>query len=154
MLLFPAAAGLPLWVLPFEVLVTSSGTALIQLIPDATSVHSIKAHSVNTSSSSSATASATGTPRSPRPAPRPVGVPGARALQSAAAAAAGAAGAPVPPGASGCVSLSEHFFAKWERGSPECLAAQRRFVESLAGYSLITYLLQVRAGQTVHALRG
>jgi hypothetical protein len=52
-------------------------------------------------------------------------------------------------GAKDGVSLSEHFFAKWPRGSPECLAAQRRFVESLAGYSLIMHLLQVRAAVRV-----
>lgn len=33
---------------------------------------------------------------------------------------------------------------RWGRGSPECVAAQRRFTESLAGYSLACYLLQVR----------
>ena len=44
-----------------------------------------------------------------------------------------------PPGS----TLSDHFFAKFVRGSPECVAAQRRFTESLAAYSIITYLLQV-----------
>ncbi len=47
-----------------------------------------------------------------------------------------------PPGC----SFSDHFFAKFGRGMPECLAAQRKFTESLAAYSIITYLLQVRAG--------
>jgi phosphatidylinositol 4-kinase len=42
-------------------------------------------------------------------------------------------------------SLSDHFFAKFVKGTPECVAAQRRFTESLAAYSIITYLLQVRA---------
>lgn len=40
-------------------------------------------------------------------------------------------------------NLADFFFARWQKGTPECLAAQRRFVESLAGYSLATYLLQV-----------
>lgn len=104
-----AAAGLPLWVRHFEVLVTSNNTALIELIPDATSIHSIKARS------SSMAAAKVGTPH----------------------------GGSSSGGVSGTVSLSDHFFAKWQRGSAECIAAQRRFVESLAGYSLITYLLQV-----------
>lgn len=44
-----------------------------------------------------------------------------------------------PPGS----TFSDHFFAKFVRGSPECVAAQRKLTESLAAYSLITYLLQV-----------
>eukprot|EP00955_Chlamydomonas_euryale_P108282 365835-Chlamydomonas_euryale.AAC.7 len=38
---------------------------------------------------------------------------------------------------------SDHFFAKFVAGTPQCLEAQRAFTESLAGYSIITYLLQV-----------
>ena len=83
-------ARLPLWVSPYEVLVTSNRTALIEFIPDTLSVHSIKHRS--------------------------------------------------PSG----TSLSRHFFDKFIKGTPECEAAQRNFVESLAAYSLITYLLQVR----------
>ena len=46
-----------------------------------------------------------------------------------------------PPG----TSLSDHFFAKFGRsGTPECTTAQRRFTESLAAYSLICYLLQIK----------
>ena len=45
-----------------------------------------------------------------------------------------------PPGS----TLSDHFFSKFVRSSPECLAAQRRFTESLAAYSIITYLLQIK----------
>ncbi|PNH10748.1 Phosphatidylinositol 4-kinase beta 1 [Tetrabaena socialis] len=46
-----------------------------------------------------------------------------------------------PPG----TSLSDHFFAKFGRpGSAGCTAAQRRFTESLAAYSLICYLLQIK----------
>lgn len=85
-----AAAGLPLWVYPFQLLVTSNTTALMEVITDATSLHTIKARS--------------------------------------------------PPG----TSLSQHFFDLWgPPGSSECSAAQRRFAESLAGYSLLCYLLQV-----------
>jgi len=80
---------LPLWVEPYEVLVTSNRTALIEFIPDTLSVHTIKHRSTS------------GT------------------------------------------TLSQHFFDKYIRGTPECAAAQRNFVESLAAYSLITYLLQV-----------
>ena len=38
-------AELPLWLRPFDVLVTSNKTALIELIPDALSIHTIKAKS-------------------------------------------------------------------------------------------------------------
>jgi hypothetical protein len=125
-------------VLPFDVLVTSAGTALIQLIPDSTSIHSIKARSAAAAAAAAAEeAAAAASPRTP-----------SRAATADAAAAAAAA--------SGDVSLSQHFFAKWRRGTAECLAAQRRFVESLAAYSLVMYLLQVHLAGflfLVHALR-
>ena len=38
-------AKLPLWLRPFEVLVTSSRTALIEMIPDTLSIHALKARS-------------------------------------------------------------------------------------------------------------
>ena len=74
-----------------QVLVTSNRTALIELVPDALSIHTIKAKST-------------------------------------------------PPGA----SLSEHFFARFGRAGPGCEAAQRAFAESMAGYSLVCYLLQIK----------
>ncbi|XP_041003198.1 phosphatidylinositol 4-kinase beta 1-like isoform X2 [Juglans microcarpa x Juglans regia] len=43
-------AGLPLWLRPYEVLVTSSYTALIETIPDTASLHSIKSRYPNVSS--------------------------------------------------------------------------------------------------------
>jgi phosphatidylinositol 4-kinase len=102
-----SSAGLPLWVRPFELLVTSNTTALMEVIPDAFSVHSIKA-------------------------------------RSAAAAAEAGGGAAAGVGWSGS-SLTAHFFDMWGPvGSARCSAAQRRFTESLAGYSLLSYLLQVR----------
>eukprot|EP00775_Hariotina_reticulata_P003444 gene3444-3715_t len=119
-----AAAGIPLWVLPFEVLVTSSNTALIQLIADATSIHTIKARTSTALVGTAANSSSRNLPHG----------------AAAATIPAGSAGT----GTKGCVSLSDHFFAMWPRGSPECLAAQRRFVESLAGYSLMMHLLQVK----------
>lgn len=82
-------AKLPLWVRPYEVLVTSNRTALIEFVPDSLSIHSIKQRST------------AGT------------------------------------------SLSQHFFNKFRRGTPECTRAQRSFVESTAAYSIISYLLQV-----------
>ena len=39
-------AQLPLWLRPYEVLVTSNRTALIELIPDSLSIHTIKAKSL------------------------------------------------------------------------------------------------------------
>ena len=38
-------AKLPLWLRPFEVLVTSSRTALIEMIPDTLSIHALKSRS-------------------------------------------------------------------------------------------------------------
>ncbi|KAF8066184.1 PI4KB1 [Scenedesmus sp. PABB004] len=131
-----AGAGLPLWVHPYEVLPTSSGTALIALIPDATSVHSAKARSAAVLAAAAA-AAAGRAPGSGASTPRDGGGGGG-------GVGAGAAPPPPPPPPPGGVSLSEHFFARWRRGTPECVAAQRRFVESLAGYSLVTYLLQVK----------
>ncbi|KAL4644004.1 hypothetical protein ACB092_02G132200 [Castanea dentata] len=83
-------AGLPLWLRPYEVLVTSSYTALIETIPDTASLHSIKSRYPN------------------------------------------------------ITSLREFFIAKYEENSPSFKLAQRNFVESMAGYSLVCYLLQVK----------
>lgn len=41
-------------------------------------------------------------------------------------------------------SLSDHFFAKFRRGSQECKDAQRAFAESMAAYSLVCYFLQIK----------
>lgn len=171
---------------PFDVLVTSADTALIELIPDAFSVHTIKARARRNSSSSSgdgsalggrhsnsATAAAAAAGRSPdrsmsmhqkqpwdkqqhqQGTPPRVRHSYSGPSSSNGSAAAAAAQQPLSPsmstgsaaggGSSPQANLADFFFARWQRGTPECLAAQRRFVESLAGYSLATYLLQVRA---------
>ncbi|KAK7350883.1 hypothetical protein VNO77_09915 [Canavalia gladiata] len=83
-------AGLPLWLRPYEVLCTSSYTALIETIPDTASLHSIKSRYPNIS------------------------------------------------------SLRDFFVAKYQADSPSFKLAQRNFVESMAGYSLVCYLLQVK----------
>ncbi|XP_042020079.1 phosphatidylinositol 4-kinase beta 1-like [Salvia splendens] len=83
-------AGLPLWLRPYEVLVTSSYTALIETIPDTASLHSIKSRFPNIS------------------------------------------------------SLRDFFVAKYEENSPSFKHSQMNFVESMAGYSLVCYLLQVK----------
>ncbi|KAK1432527.1 hypothetical protein QVD17_09424 [Tagetes erecta] len=83
-------AGLPLWLRPYEVLVTSSYTALIETIPDTASLHSIKSRFPNVT------------------------------------------------------SLRDFFVAKYQENSPTYKLAQRNFVESMAGYSLVCYLLQVK----------
>ncbi|KAI8030136.1 Phosphatidylinositol 4-kinase beta 1 [Camellia lanceoleosa] len=74
-------AGLPLWLRPYEVLVTSSYTALIETIPDTISQHH---------------------------------------------------------------KFCDFFVAKYLENSPSFKLAQRNFVESMAGYSLVCYLLQVK----------
>lgn len=83
-------AGLPLWLRPYEVLVTSSYTALIETIPDTASLHSLKSRFPN------------------------------------------------------IISLRDFFVAKYQEESPSFKLAQRNFVESMAGYSLVCYLLQVK----------
>ncbi|CAN8251702.1 unnamed protein product [Cochlearia groenlandica] len=83
-------AGLPLWLRPYEVLVTSSYTALIETIPDTASIHSIKSRYPN------------------------------------------------------ITSLHDFFAAKYRENSPTFKLAQRNFVESMAGYSLVCYLLQIK----------
>lgn len=83
-------AGLPLWLRPYEVLVTSSYTALIETIPDTASIHSIKSRFSNIS------------------------------------------------------SLRDYFVAKYKANSSNFKLAQRNFVESMAGYSILCYLLQVK----------
>ncbi|KAK7369488.1 hypothetical protein VNO80_11527 [Phaseolus coccineus] len=83
-------AGLPLWLRPYEVLCTSSYTAVIETIPDTASLHSIKSRYPNIS------------------------------------------------------SLREFFSAKYQENSPGFKLAQRNFVESMAGYSLVCYFLQVK----------
>ncbi|XP_042392953.1 phosphatidylinositol 4-kinase beta 1-like [Zingiber officinale] len=83
-------AGLPLWLRPYEVLVTSSYTALIETIPDTASIHSIKSRFPNIS------------------------------------------------------SLRDFFIAKYGENSSNFRLAQRNFVESMAGYSILCYLLQVK----------
>ncbi|XP_028798186.1 phosphatidylinositol 4-kinase beta 1 isoform X2 [Neltuma alba] len=83
-------AGLPLWLRPYEVLCTSSYTALIETIPDTASIHSIKSRYPNIS------------------------------------------------------SLREFFVAKYQENSPSFKLAQKNFVESMAGYSLVCYLLQIK----------
>lgn len=82
-------ASLPLWLCPFEVLVTSNRTALIEVIPDCLSIHTVKARS-------------------------------------------------------GCTSLRQFFCDKFVFGSPEFHKAQRNFVESMAAYCIVTYLLQMK----------
>lgn len=83
-------AGIPLWLRPYEVLVTSSYTALIETLPDTASIHAIKSRFPSIS------------------------------------------------------SLREFFVAKYEENSPSFKLAQRNFVESMAGYSILCYLLQVK----------
>ncbi|KAM3293567.1 hypothetical protein ACQJBY_036866 [Aegilops geniculata] len=83
-------AGLPLWLRPYEVIVTSAYAALIETIPDTASIHSIKSRFPN------------------------------------------------------ILSLRDYYVAKYEENSPNFKLAQRNFVESMAGYSILSYLLQVK----------
>lgn len=73
-----------------QVLPTGSNAALIEVVPDAVSVHNIKGC--------------------------------------------------LPPG----MTLSDHFFRMFPKGSEECEKAQREFARSLAAYSIVCYLLQIK----------
>ncbi|KAJ7567998.1 hypothetical protein O6H91_01G014900 [Diphasiastrum complanatum] len=83
-------AGAPLWLRPYEILVTSSLTALIETIPDTASIHAIKKRFPQIS------------------------------------------------------SLREFFSLKYGNDSPLFHLAQKNFVESMAGYSIVSYILQVK----------
>ena len=86
-----AEAQLPIYLHPYEVLVTSNRTALIEMVHNAPSIHTIKATR--------------------------------------------------PPG----TSLRDHFMAEFGGPStPGFKRAQRNFVESMAGYSLVCYMLQIK----------
>ncbi|CAI5511611.1 unnamed protein product [Closterium sp. Naga37s-1] len=82
-------SGLPLWLRPYEILVTSGSTALIETITDAISLHALKSRN------------------------------------------------------SHIKSLRQYFCEKFKHGSPEFRVAQQNFVESMAAYSVVCYLLQV-----------
>lgn len=84
-------AGLPLWLRPYEVLVTSNLTALIEMVPNAPSIHQVKSSFSNQNK-----------------------------------------------------SLKDHFMIMYGRNTPEFELAQNNFVESMAAYSLVCYLLQIR----------
>ena len=88
-------AGLPLWLRPFEVLATSSHSALIEVITDAPSLHTLKSR-----------------------------LPKDCSLRS---------------------WFVRHFSAgRGEDAQDACRAAQRNFVESMAAYSLVCYLLALK----------
>lgn len=82
--------SLPLWLKPYQVIPISQRSALIQVLPDAVSIHSIK-----------------------------------KSMKAGH-------------------TLADHFFRLFPLGTPECEAAQRAFAQSLAAYSIICYLLQVK----------
>lgn len=84
------AESLPLWLNPYQVVPVSERSALIQMVPDAVSIHSIKKK--------------------------------------------------LEPGK----TLADHFFTMFPAGSRQCEAAQRAFAQSLAAYSIVCYLLQVK----------
>ena len=88
-------AGLPLWLRPFEVLATSSHSALIEVITDAPSLHTLKSR-----------------------------LPKDCSLRS---------------------WFVRHFSAgRGDDAQDACRAAQRNFVESMAAYSLVCYLLALK----------
>lgn len=83
-------AGLPLYLKPYHILVTSGHSGLIEVLRDAVSIHQLKKE------------------------------------------------------VEGFVSLSQWFKESFNYPSREYLLAQRNFVESLAGYSIVTHLLAIK----------
>ena len=49
-------------------------------------------------------------------------------------------------------SLRQWFEERFKEGSPEFLAAQQNFVESMAAYSIVTYFLQVGGAASMQIL--
>lgn len=87
-------AGLSLWLRPYDILVTSNLTALIEMIPNAPSIHNVKASFSRQD-----------------------------------------------------MTLRSHFLEKYGRAgkrTSEFEVAQNNFVESMAAYSLLCYVLQIR----------
>jgi len=92
-------AGLPLFVHPFRVLVTSRTSGLVETIPNATSIHSIKKYAYTTKLAYGGTE----------------------------------------------YTLKDHFAKEFGPvDSPRYRAAQSRFANSLAGYSLVCYFLNLK----------
>lgn len=86
-----AAAGLPLWLRPYNIIATSSDSGIIETVRDSSSLDSIKRNTPN------------------------------------------------------FTTLADFFQRKFgERGSPRQRMALRNFVESMAGYSVVQYLLQIK----------
>eukprot|EP00871_Galdieria_phlegrea_P004551 jgi/Galph1/5097/GphlegSOOS_G3713.1 len=86
-----AAAGLPLWLRPYNIIATSADSGIIETVRDASSLDSIKRNTPN------------------------------------------------------FTTLADFFRRKFgERGSPKQKMALRNFVESMAGYSVVQYLLQIK----------
>jgi len=111
--------GVNVWVKKMRILVTGESSGLIETITDAVSLHSIK-RSLTLSSSSGNLASAPGTPI--------VGAP------SAATA-----------GKKRFATLQDHFLRSFGPvDSPAYTSAIEAFTQSLAAYSIISYLLQLK----------
>ncbi|KAE8220634.1 hypothetical protein CF319_g5873 [Tilletia indica] len=168
-----AASGSACWVRYFRILVTGEESGLMETITDSVSVHSIKKEAYSrrlvadpgVASSSSAAAgggggggagSAAGTPgvsgsESSGVAGPGISGSGSGSSQSGQTSAPTPAPAPAPAptsqtqGRMQTYSLFEHFQETFgEPDSAEYRQAQTNFIESLAGYSIISYLLQIK----------
>ena len=130
---------LPLWLRPYEVLVTSARTALIEFVPNTASIHAIKAKSPQRSSLRDHYVARFG--------------PVVSAYHSTGLAGRG----PRHCVCTRTIGANKHLRfrqssdsepwtwpAAYLQGTPQWAAAQRAFVESMAAYSLVSHLLQVQ----------
>lgn len=143
-----AEAGLPLWLRPYEVLVTSSRTALIETITDAISIHAVKSRSATCANGGSLRDHFHAKYGRDTPAHHTAQVRGAPSLllEAVCPEARGRHGpaAAVWP-VSVCAAQGLCCADPWLCG------VQRNFVESMAGYSILSYLLQVSLHPPPHA---
>jgi len=125
-----AMTGSRCWTRYFRILVTGEESGLMETITDSVSVHSIKkeAYSRRLVAEQNTTAGAAG------------------GAGSAAGAQGSVSGAVQPAqGRMQTYSLCEHFQETFgDTHSPGFKEAQTNFIESLAGYSIISYILQIK----------
>ncbi|KAK0548216.1 Phosphatidylinositol 4-kinase pik1alpha (PI4-kinase)(PtdIns-4-kinase) [Tilletia horrida] len=164
-----ASTGCPCWVRYFRILVTGEESGLMETITDSVSVHSIKKEAYSRrlaqqgvvngpgggggGASAVATGAEAGGSATPSvattssvsasvPATSGTGAP------SATAAVGASSSAPVAATSSGRMqtySLFEHFQETFgDVDSPSYLKAQNNFIQAMAGYSIICYLLQIK----------
>ncbi|CAD6885055.1 unnamed protein product [Tilletia controversa] len=153
-------SGSRCWVRYFRILVTGEESGLMETITDSVSVHSIKKEAysrrlVGGDSPAPGVGAGTGTSAGAGAGSGSELAGGQQVESSGSGSGTGAAGGSAQPQASApasqtqgrvqTYSLFEHFQETFgEPDSAEYREAQTNFIESLAGYSIISYLLQIK----------